>query len=174
MMACPVAGGSSGCLDATTGYKDFGLPDSLLVLLAFGLVVPAFFKVETYPLTAWQMYSYRIDGPVIYYKVIAWHESGERRLFHPEYYAWVFADTRYRDFLERCFVRPVDSAAVSFLAAAARHENETRPSADPIVSVVVEQWRWDYRRDRENPSFGEKIDSCKIDVGTANTRKVKE
>src|SRR5947209_20142980 len=32
MMACPVAGGSSEFLDAATGYKDPGLPDSLLVL----------------------------------------------------------------------------------------------------------------------------------------------
>ena len=29
-MACPVAGGSSEFLDAATGYKDSGLPDSLL------------------------------------------------------------------------------------------------------------------------------------------------
>lgn len=123
--------------------------------------------VEFYPLSAWEMYAApQRKGPVRYFKVIATLENGgsaniPTRDLSPAllpncgFVLWkIFDATRHR------------KIADDFLASYIQRRNRNLAFGSRIISVDVQQWRWDYAVDPNDPRFGQLVRSNPYDAST--------
>ena len=126
------------------------------------------FRVEIYPLTAWQMYSSHYDSRVIeYHKVLSTHRSGDvRRAPLGEGIGAVdvamVAGTRYRRLIARSFEREGREVAEDFLIACARAYNRRASTIDPIESFEVQRWRWHFVERPADPNHGSVVESWQL------------
>lgn len=107
---------------------------------------------EWYPVTAMQMFSWRHRTPVItYHTVLARHRSGRTA-------PATLDECAYRSAAPRMVVSGLfedDRAATSreFMALCGRRYNARHPD-DPIVAYAVEQRRWPFQADPDDPERG--------------------
>lgn len=126
------------------------------------------FRIETYPLTAWQMYSSHDDSGVLeYHKVLATHRSGNVLRAPlgqgiPSVDVAMMAGTRYRRLLARSFDPESREVAERFLMACTRAYNHRPSTVDPIESLEVQRWRWNFADQPADPSHGSLIDRWRL------------
>ena len=126
------------------------------------------FRVETYPLTAWQMYSSHHESRVIeYHRVLSTHRSGDvRRAPLGEGIGAVdvamMAGTRYRRLIARSFESEGREVAEDFLIACARAYNRRGSTIDPIESYEVQRWRWHFLDRPADPNHGSLVESWQL------------
>ena len=102
-------------------------------------------RVEFYPLTAMQMFSWRDrSGVVEYYKVLAHRRSGS---VDPA----ALRGCTYRTFaitpvVKKAFDPAARPVCREYLAGCAARLNPR--AADPVVGYEIQRWRWDLRNDR--------------------------
>lgn len=106
-------------------------------------------RIESYPLTAWQMYSSAEDaGRVDYQRVVAHYDSGESGRAPlaagvPALDRPLVAGTRYRRLIGRSFDHDDDRRiAEELLRTSAERYNSRQPSGQRIVAIEVERWIW--------------------------------
>ena len=113
-------------------------------------------RIESYPLTAWQMYSSAKDaGRVDYQKVTAIYESGASgraplAVGIPALDRPLVAGTRYRRLLGRSFDRPEErKVAEELLRTSAERYNRGKPAGEGIAAIEVERWIWVFKETAE-------------------------
>ena len=123
-----------------------GLRYPALVAGAASVIVCAWItRIEFYPLTAMQMFSWRDrSGVVEYYKVLAHRRSGTA---DPA----ALRKCTYRTFaltpvVKKAFDPAGRSICRDYLAMCAARRN--RQASDPVVRFEIQRWRWDLRHDR--------------------------
>ncbi|TMA54094.1 MAG: hypothetical protein E6J75_14430 [Deltaproteobacteria bacterium] len=133
-----------------------GLRYPLLVAGAASALICAWVvRIEFYPLTAMQMFSWRDrSGVVEYYKVLVRRRSGAD---DPA----ALRTCTYRTFaltpvVKKAFDPVRRSICRDYLAMCAARQN--RRAADPIAHFEIQRWRWDLRDDRtgEHPTLVER------------------
>jgi hypothetical protein len=109
-------------------------------------------RVEWYPLTAWQMYSgYSPATRAVYVKVTAISEEGTKREIHPS--RFIDAAPWNRDLIQ---LQPEQIRAT--FGAIKRVANEKRRAGEPaIVSLAIEKWVWDFRKEPNSSTFGHRV-----------------
>ena len=123
-----------------------GLRHPALVAAAASVVVCAWItRIEFYPLTAMQMFSWRDrSGVVEYYKVLAQRRSGAvdpAALRHCTYRTFAITPV-----VKKAFDPAGQAICREYLAMCAARGN--RRAADPIARFEIQRWRWDLRHDR--------------------------
>ncbi len=132
-------------------------PIAISVLITVILIV-GLYRVEVYPLTAFQMYSTSdTSGVITYYKVLAHHESGAVVRAYLEDGISAMADTRYRSIIRRCFDPEKRGICEKYLMAAGNAYNHTH-TGDDVTRYELQKWRWDFRSTPSDPEHGELTD----------------
>lgn len=110
-------------------------------------------RIESYPLTAWQMYSSADDsGRVEYQRVVARFELGESErapleIGIPALDRPLVAGTRYRRLIGRSLDHEDDRrVAEALLRTSAESYNAASPDGRTIAEIEVERWLWDFRQ----------------------------
>jgi hypothetical protein len=110
-------------------------------------------RIESYPLTAWQMYSSADDsGRVDYQRVVARYESGDSgraplEMGIPALDRPLVAGTRYRRLIGRSFDHEDDRRVAETLLRTSAERYNAMPRGRTIVEIEVERWLWDFRVD---------------------------
>ncbi|MDY7012498.1 MAG: hypothetical protein SVX43_02655, partial [Cyanobacteriota bacterium] len=110
------------------------------------------YRVEYYPITAWQMYSSRQTQPQIsYYKILARRESGEVEQIHLDRGIGVMSNSRYKRVTRKyCINSKETDICRKYLQATVSAYNEKVPPSQQIEQVIVQKWRWQFS-DRSSP-----------------------
>jgi hypothetical protein len=126
-----------------------------MTAVSIGFVLIWVFRVSFYPVSDWHMYSH-VDrqGPVFYHKMVATLEDGRSVLVPRRDYAPAkmpgMASTLQRAFMSPWRGRIFDQ----FLSALVQRRNRELPAGARIATIEVEQWRWNYTVDPNDPRLG--------------------
>lgn len=152
---------------AQRGAQGFRYP-----LLAIGLTMLLTFcwvnRIEFYPLTAVQMYSFTPKDPesVEYYKVLLRRQSGETSRAHLEDVIGAMEDGRYRRPIIMCFVPKNVHICKKFLAASGAAYNRKAQAGEKVTALEVQQWRWNFVADPADPEHGAIADRFILNLET--------
>lgn len=131
-------------------------PRRLRALAALGIVCWAI-RIEEFPFTAMQMYSQpNLTGVIEWHAVVAETESGRRIRAPIERAIPAFRDARYRRVIRQSFGAGPEKRALgeAFLGAFLRAHNARSAPAERLAAAEAQRWRWDYRRDPDDPAHG--------------------
>jgi len=136
---------------------------SYVPITATTLVIVAFllgwvWRVEFYPFTSWHMYSVpERKEPIFYFKMVATLENGSSIVIPiRDYYPAVMPNSpNSRFFLMRAFRAGQRSKTLDeFLASYVQRSNRNLAFGSAISSIEVQQWRWNYAVDPNDPRLG--------------------
>jgi hypothetical protein len=139
---------------ATRDARDW--PRRLRALTAL-LIACWALRIEEFPFTAMQMYSQpNLTGVIDWLAVVGETASGERMRAPIERAIPAFRDARYRRVIRQAFGPDAEKRALAetFLAAFLRAHNAHAAPAERLVAVEAQRWRWDYRREPDDPAHG--------------------
>jgi hypothetical protein len=134
---------------------------SYVPLTATALMIVAFllvwvWRVEFYPFTSWHMYSDpQRKGPLFYFKVVATLENGSSVVIPiRDYFPAALPNSRF--FLMKAFNAPGRRSKIfdQFLAGYVQRRNRNLTFGSAISSIEVQQWRWNYAVDPNDPRLG--------------------
>jgi hypothetical protein len=134
---------------------------SYIPITATALMVVAFllswaWHVEFYPFTSWHMYSTpEKKGPIFYFKVVATLENGSSIVIPiRDYFPAALPNSRF--FLMKAFNAPGRRSKIfdQFLAGYVQRRNRNLTFGSAISSIEVQQWRWNYAVDPNDPRLG--------------------
>jgi predicted DCC family thiol-disulfide oxidoreductase YuxK len=118
-------------------------PQAISGVIAVLLVVWVY-RIESYPLSAWQMYS-GYWKEVVYTKVYVHLESGAVSPAYFEDAIGALAANRAQTYLEMCF-SPADARMCeTFLGAVAAAYNSRAPHRGMVTQLEIQEWSWDFR-----------------------------
>ncbi len=155
--------------DPASSSTPFGTKRKILLVgvasgLASLMMVSWLYRVQRYPLTAMQMYSRPSSSDTItYYKVLAHYQSGlvGKAPISDSIPAIAALDSRYRIVIRGAFLSDGtgwDERAVGacreFLQSVARAYNAKRSAGDPIRTLEVQQWTWNFLAYPQDPEHG--------------------
>lgn len=127
---------------------------SLAAIIAL-LLLAWTWRVEYYPITAWNMYAKpEPKRPVFYLKVAATLEDG-RSIDIPlaDCSPLVIPNVRY--FLIDAFrVKGRNGLIDQFLDFYVQRSNRRLTFGSPITEIEIQRWRWNYQAEPNNPRFG--------------------
>jgi hypothetical protein len=132
----------------------------LVAEAAFVLCLGWLARLESFPITAWAMYSNkRLDTTVVYHAAWAEHSRLGRI---PAPYERCFRAPNFNPYVRMStywFADPQrQEAARKFFEACAEELNRGRPPGERITAFRFEQWRWDWAQDPAGPPYGAMID----------------
>ena len=141
----PLRGRPAGAAGHRPPGHEAGLRGPSVVAGVASMIMAAWItRIEFYPLTAMQMFSWRDrTGVVEYYRVLAHRRSGRVE-------TGALRTCTYRTFaitpvVKKAFDPREWAVCHEYLAMCAARANRT--GADPLVQFEVERWRWDLRSD---------------------------
>ena len=141
----PLRGRPAGAAGHRPPGHEAGLRGPSVVAGVASMIMAAWItRIEFYPLTAMQMFSWRDrTGVVEYYRVLAHRRSGRVE-------TGALRTCTYRTFaitpvVKKAFDPRGRAVCREYLAMCAVRANRT--GADPLVQFEVERWRWDLRSD---------------------------
>ncbi|MDY6786082.1 MAG: hypothetical protein SW833_26635 [Cyanobacteriota bacterium] len=131
--------------------SNFFYPTFAILLVLF-LCFVWMYRIEYYPVTAWQMYSERkMDPSVRYYKILAQRESGEITPINLDRGIGVMSNSRYKRVTRKfCFKPETVPTCQKYLQATASAYNKKVPPSQQIVQFIIQKWNWKFS-DRSSP-----------------------
>lgn len=128
-------------------------------------------RVESYPLTSWQMFSdYDDSGVVKYYRVFELDEAGNTSVADLKNMS--LGDNRYRAMLKQSFVtRAGRDTAVRVLTYCAKYWNKKAPPGQRVDEFRIVCRQWDFKNNREDPNLGVDGEWFKLDFDPTNPDK---
>jgi predicted DCC family thiol-disulfide oxidoreductase YuxK len=137
-----------------------------LISLLLGVWV---FRLEWYPFTSVQMFStYDNSGVVTYYKCFATDAFGNR--YEAPLEKMGRGVSRYRPILSGAFYDDAGrKKCIEMLQFCGTTHNAARPR-NPVVKLEVEQRKWDFLNDRNNPQHGEVTDRLAVTFNAPHAR----
>jgi predicted DCC family thiol-disulfide oxidoreductase YuxK len=122
-------------------------------------------RIESYPLTAWQMYSY-YWRQAVYYKVLARDESGTTSRANFERALPALTDNRFSDVAEMCFTPgKIPICEESFRAIGSAINKRATPG-HKVTALTVQVWSWDFRSNPADPAHGNLVRSYQVDMAS--------
>jgi hypothetical protein len=144
------------------------------------MAVSFFYRVEFYPLTAWQLYSVlNTSGKITYYKVLGHQASGAIVQVRFEDAVGALGwDGRYTRELKQCFGGVGWSNFVSkdvdickkFLTASGFVYNEKASPNRKMTHFEIQERVWDFRANPSDPEHGKVINSIIVAIEPAHPR----
>lgn len=139
----------------------------LLYAIAAYLPVMAL-MIESYPFTSWPMLSDRVLNPQLtYMRVLERWADGSTHPTDPAEDVAAMRDHRYYDVLSEHFERS-DAAAKGrvddFFHAVVKLHNARVPAERKIVSIVVENRRWNWEVEPDDPEKGPLLQVYRLDM----------
>jgi predicted DCC family thiol-disulfide oxidoreductase YuxK len=126
----------------------------LIVILLFSWI----YRIEYYPLTAWQMFSYpETSGKIEYYKILVHRASGVTSFPSFDELAHNMSGVLLQDRLGHiCFGagnRGVRTCERVFDAIGAAYNSRARPN-QRLLQFEIQRWVWDFRSDPQERGYG--------------------
>ena len=113
-----------------------------VTLMFIGYLFVIVYQLESYPLSAWQMFSDR-STTIYYYAAFSIDESSRRVPLPFEEVAGVLVDHRQRDVMMLAFDPRRQDAIEDFLRLTATQQNEGAPPGGRVVRYDIERWLYD-------------------------------
>ncbi|QVL31481.1 hypothetical protein KIH39_21945 [Telmatocola sphagniphila] len=139
-------------------------PKQRLRLLAFivisaGISAVWIYRIERFPLSAWQMYSdVQARMPIVYFKVMATRENGEIEEVDSHLFCRSVMINSYM-----MLIPSLNSERMSTLTEVITNyiekSNKASPPESRIKCIEIEKWNWDYWEDPKNPNCGKIVNS---------------
>ncbi len=128
----------------------------LVTTLSVFLLLTWVYRVEFYPITAWQMYSgSNTTGEIEYYKVLAHRQSGETTKAYLEQAIGAMKNGRYKRVTRKfCFDPAKVNVCKKYLDISATTYNRSLPSEDHIVAYEIQKWQWNFLKAPSGPDSG--------------------
>ena len=150
------------------------------------MTVSFVYKVEFYPLTAWQLYS-RLDssGEVSYLKVLGRQASGATVPVRLEDAVGALRwDGRYTRELSQCFGNVYDEkgrmmtkdldTCQKFLTVSGFVYNKKSPPERRITHLEIQKWVWGFRSNPSDPEHGKVMDRMIVEIEPVSAAAKKE
>jgi len=124
-------------------------------------------RVEWFPFTSMRMYAdYNNSGVVEYYRVFQIDSAGVARPAHLEKMsrqAGVFHLTLWQAFAND----RMQQRCVHLLQFCGREWNAKAPPSERVAAMEIRKYRWNFRRDRNDPNRGRVVDALAVSIAPA-------
>ena len=174
----PVAESESQAISRATDQSQRVHYASLITGFSIVMAISFVYRVEFYPLTAWQLYSeLNTLGKITYYKVLGHQASGAIVQVRLENAVGALGwDGRYIRELKQCFggegwgnfvSKDVDICK-KFLAASGFVYNEKASPGRKLTHLEIQERVWDFRSNPSDPEHGKVIDRIIVAIELAH------
>ena len=143
-----------GAIILFTKPRESRRPKMLLTLFLGYIVFQCMNMVEFFPLTAFQMFSFREDRAANYLKLVPVLEDGRIVQFPPHMVLPVLVDGRAKRYVEDALKDPQVAQEFAKAYADAYDEKFRQVDKPGIREIRFEQWKWHFMDDPFDPDHG--------------------
>ena len=139
----------------------------VVMMLSAGVILfsSLVYGIEYFPITAFGMYSERLEsGAITYYKVRARDTAEIIQTAHLEETIPALGHNRFRFRLGWCFEdATLGMCKKLFLAAGQAYNKKVLPQQQ-VVGYEIERWVWDFRKNPKHPQYGHMDGRVAVDL----------